>query len=548
MTMCRRTTMVWRICCRSAMVAAGSGCIEAKDPTAIPVRDVTPGSIALAVSVSVRASRAPTFMSVIAGYARTSDPQTVLPLDTATVALGTASSIPVSIDVTACLSDAGRERSSDAQAPSIAGTCVLRLTVSLLDETRRVIDVATVEPLAARVGETTVVPSITLGARDLADAIAADASGTCVLTAEGEAYCWGLNSTGHLGTGDHDTVVAAPRRAAGGFRFRSIGMGGNSSCGLTATGAVYCWGANLTGEFGNGTTTAAAGPVPGGGGLRLESLSVGFGFVCGLVASGDAYCWGRNDRGQLGTGDTTSRFVPTVVPGGFKFAQISAGFRHTCGRPLSGTPAVLCWGNNDLRQLGLPPTAPAVVTAPSAVPTAAGVTFARAEAYELWNCGLSSSGAATCWGADRFGEAGVGVGAGAIGPTAVASALSFVRIVGGKTNLTFSGSCGWTAAGAGYCWGANRTDQLGADPRTTTGCTLSSGGVTTPFGCVATPQRIATTERIAGMAQGGEHACAITATRAVLCWGDNARGRLGVGSTAATVPLPALVIGIPSLP
>jgi alpha-tubulin suppressor-like RCC1 family protein len=51
------------------------------------------------------------------------------------------------------------------------------------------------------------------------------------------------------------------------------------------------------------------------GGLTFVALSAGGTHSCGLTTGGLAYCWGENVRGQLGTGTTTNSSVPVRVSG-----------------------------------------------------------------------------------------------------------------------------------------------------------------------------------------------------------------------------------------
>jgi alpha-tubulin suppressor-like RCC1 family protein len=79
------------------------------------------------------------------------------------------------------------------------------------------------------------------------------------------------------------------------------------TCGVTTTGVAYCWGSNYTGELGNGSTSWNSIPVAvGGGGLTFASVSAGGGHSCGLTTTGAAYCWGDNRGGDLGIGSGTS--------------------------------------------------------------------------------------------------------------------------------------------------------------------------------------------------------------------------------------------------
>ena len=80
-----------------------------------------------------------------------------------------------------------------------------------------------------------------------------------------------------------------PTAVTGGLTFTALSAGGNHTCGVTTSGAAYCWGDNSFSELGDGTTTT-----------RLVPTAVAFGTAPAIPIAGGTY----NDRnaGVIGTG------------------------------------------------------------------------------------------------------------------------------------------------------------------------------------------------------------------------------------------------------
>ncbi len=136
---------------------------------------------------------------------------------------------------------------------------------------------------------------------------------TCALTQSGGVKCWGSNLSGELGDGtftDRLTPVDVVGLSSGVI---AIALGSDHSCALTQRGGVKCWGWNKTGQLGDGTTNTSPTPVNVLGLVSgINSISAGNNHTCALTQSGEGKCWGDDEYGQLGDGATV-RLTPVHV-------------------------------------------------------------------------------------------------------------------------------------------------------------------------------------------------------------------------------------------
>jgi alpha-tubulin suppressor-like RCC1 family protein len=227
----------------------------------------------------------------------------------------------------------------------------------------------------------------------------------CGLVANGNAYCWGNGADGGLGNGSRNSSVI-PVQVAGGLTFATVTVGDDYACGVTTAQIAYCWGTNVNGNLGIGPSLALAlVPVPVSGGLLFSALSAAAHAVCGLTLAGDAYCWGYNIQGQLGNGTTASSPVPVPVTGGLKFTAITAGFGETCALTLAGE--AYCWGGYG-DPLAIPGDGSNVggTSAPALV--GGNLHFISIGAGFLFACGSTADETAYCWGQNNTGVLGDG--------------------------------------------------------------------------------------------------------------------------------------------
>jgi alpha-tubulin suppressor-like RCC1 family protein len=218
--------------------------------------------------------------------------------------------------------------------------------------------------------------------------VSAGVKHTCGVTAEGAVYCWGNNSDGQLGDGTTNARLGPVLVAGVGRILAAVSAGGGHSCGLTLADLAYCWGNNLFGQLGNGSPPLSRSiPSLVGDGLRLATVSAGGSHACGLTGAGDAYCWGRNVDGQLGDGTFDNRSTPGLVAGAVTFAAVDAGGNHTCG--ITSAHAVYCWGFNGSGQVGDGTT----TTRVAPILAADGMSFATISAGVNHTCGVLAAGA-----------------------------------------------------------------------------------------------------------------------------------------------------------
>ena len=232
--------------------------------------------------------------------------------------------------------------------------------------------------------------------------IAAAGTHSCAITTAGEAWCWGTNSLGQLGTGN-ETPSSTPVKVSGGLSFRQISTYSLNTCGVTTAGQAYCWGEGWSGIIGNGDDVNSNVPAPVSGNHAFASVSVGMWMACGVTTGGDGYCWGEGGRG-LGTGTSLgSSAIPVLVTGGLKWKAISAGGFIACG--VTVTNSGYCWGDNFLGALGAGPSVKEGTNQPIAI--AGSLAFDRV-VIDYHGCGLTTAGTAYCWSMGEFGEIGDG--------------------------------------------------------------------------------------------------------------------------------------------
>ncbi|MBK8475467.1 MAG: hypothetical protein IPL39_03935 [Opitutaceae bacterium] len=373
--------------------------------------------------------------------------------------------------------------------------------------------------------------------------VAGGATGSTYFMADGAAPVgWGDNRYSQLGHGSGaDSFAAVPVDTYSVPAMRSLSVlasGRFLSVAAGSYGGVFAWTSNPAYGLGDGT------PVDFGTGTALDgeiviALAAGRNHCLALTATGKVFAAGDNNRGQLGNGNTTPSQVPVEVDrtgamAGEHIIALAAGSYHSLALAASGK--VYAWGANDVGQLGdgLPDTdpfldksRPLLVTNGSISNTSQVIAIA-AGAY--FNVALTDTGSAHSWGA---GYLGTGSGPhGARSPLAIDTSgelagQGVIAIAAGTSHVV-----ALTGSHRLYVWGRNFQGQLG-QPLTTT--------------VVDRPLRIDQVGALSGrnciaVGAGADQSFALDDTGAVVAWGYNERGQLGVGAAEPiSNPTPTLV-------
>lgn len=152
-----------------------------------------------------------------------------------------------------------------------------------------------------------------VGGATLFTTVAAGGGHTCALETTGQAWCWGINTSGQLGDGTLITR-SLPVQVGGGRTYTAITAGSAHTCALATDGTAWCWGENSSGgRVGDGTFTDRRVPTAVSGGGVFSQIRAGDQHTCARTTTGSAVCWGANNTGQLGNGSLANDNRPAGV-------------------------------------------------------------------------------------------------------------------------------------------------------------------------------------------------------------------------------------------
>jgi alpha-tubulin suppressor-like RCC1 family protein len=187
----------------------------------------------------------------------------------------------------------------------------------------------------------------------------AGGSNSFAADASGNLWAWGAGMDGVLGTGSTVNSPFATRvlAASGGAQFTGVDQLAvdytGHACAHRTDGTVWCWGDNVDGEIGVGTSTSNY-PFPTQVTALLASalsVTVDSHVSCAVTGDGSVWCWGTNVSGQLGNGTNSGTSnVPVQVlvsTGGTPFTGASEAVllnQSACALKAADR-SIWCWGS-----------------------------------------------------------------------------------------------------------------------------------------------------------------------------------------------------------
>lgn len=342
-----------------------------------------------------------------------------------------------------------------------------------------------------------------------------DAGGyhTCALDEESDAYCWGNNTEGQLGTGVTSGKRDEPQAVRMLFdtKFQQISVGRNHTAAIDMAGNIWVWGANFDGQLGDGTTQYSPfmKQVVFPEALTFAKVEAGRRHTVALDQNGEVWAWGHNGSGQLGDSTTTDRLTPVKVqmPEGVIFSDVFAGGGRTMALTASGE--YYGWGFNGNGRLGDGSTEDKLIPVKGILPD--GVTLTDLSAGDTYNLALDNSGKLWAWGFNGDGQLGDGT-------TDHSSELVPVDLPSSVTVESFSAGRRHNLAiasdGTVWAWGNNNFGAIGNGSFDT--------DETTPV-MVQVPSG----EQFQMISAGLDYSLAISANDDIWGWGYNNDGQIG---------------------
>ena len=309
-----------------------------------------------------------------------------------------------------------------------------------------------------------------------------------------------------------------------GTHWRKIAPGLEHTCAVASDTSLWCWGSNEYGQIGIGSpvlsiTQATKVTEPSDTGwIQVTSAFV---HSCGVRRDGTVWCWGSNGSGNLGnTGNHSKVPVQALVPPDQIVDHIASSVRHNCA--ITEQQKLFCWGDNYVGQLGNGFTVRAYI--PTEVSHPGSLGWIKVATGINHSCAIDTDNQLWCWGSNSTYQVNGLGNSFYLRPQAINAA----DVSGWKeVDLGYGHSCAISDTDNAYCWGDNFTGRTG------TGSFNSY---------IYLPTQVSGNHQFKSISAGTHQTCAVDTGHHLWCWGNNARGRIGLGNNVNYSYVPQQVI------
>ena len=332
----------------------------------------------------------------------------------------------------------------------------------------------------------------------------------CVLppgqTLSGGSHTWWIQARNQSGDGPWSAGLSFTITASG-----SVAAGDFHSLAIRPDGGLWTWGANWSGQLGNGSSTDSPVPTSVSGLPVLKAVAGGAAHSLAVSGDGRVYAWGVNSVGQLGNGSYDDSLVPVEIQGLAGIAAVSAGWEHSLALTQDGR--VFASGGNEYGQLGNGTVVPS--NTPVEIPGLTNVIAIAAGARH--SLALKQDGTLVAWGENSSGQLGNGTFDPAYSPAPVAGLPTVVALSAGHFHSIAVG-----ADGSAWAWGANGSSQLGDGSSSASAVPVAVQAVVqcTDYGEGGYYCETAPIDSVSAVAAGGDHSLARMTDGSILSWGD----------------------------